>query len=197
MSEKIKPSFTVDGKKYEFVYNRAVQVEHQRLTNDKKQDEAYQRDIGVYTRLKNEYESIHEAYLNSKSAWVADPRNEDKKADYLALKEADKEAFDEFNEFAATHKGEDETYEYSFYVLGKLVLLSLQTRYDLDEKQATEIWNKFVEESGQMGSIVWLSAVGDFIGGVDEDDENPTIKAMLRKAETESNRKAGLNKINK
>lgn len=197
MSEKIKPSFTVDGKKYEFVYNRAVQVEHQRLTNDKKQDEAYQREIGVYTRLKNEYESIHESYLNAKSVWVADPRNEDKKADYLALKEADKEAFDEYNEFAATHKGEDETYEYSFYVLGKLVLLSLQTRYNLDENQATEIWNKFVEESGQMGSIVWLSAVGDFIGGVDEDDENPTIKAMLCKAETESNRKAGLNKINK
>lgn len=198
MSEKIKPSFTVDGKKYEFIYTRALQVEYQKMVDEKKQDAEYQRDIAEFERLQHEYEKVHASYEKIQSAYFENPLDKDIKEAYLELKAADKQAFDEFNEFGVTHKAAGEANDYTLYMLGKLVLLALQEQHKLDEKQAESVWDKFVEENGEMGSMEFLAYVGKaFFTDIDEDTENPFIRAMRSKTEIESNRKAGLNKINK
>lgn len=196
MSKKINPSFTVDGKKYEFIYTRTLQVEYQNMVDEKKHDKEYQRDIAEFERLQHEYEKVHASYEKMQSAYFENPLDKDIKEAYLELKSADKQAFDELNEFGATHKAATEVNEYTLFMLGRLVLLALQEQYKLDEKQAEEVWNKFIAENGQMGSMEFLAYVGKaFFTDIDEDTENHFIRAMRNKAETESNRIAGYNKI--
>lgn len=197
MSEKNKVVLTADGKTYELVYNRTMQVKYQEMLDDKKHDSEYQKEVAEYTHLQNEYEDIHESFLEWKAKWKANPTDKEIKANYLELKEANKEAFDELNEYSANHKNGDGR-DYSLYICGQLALLGLQTQYDLSEEKATEIWNKFVEEKGQLKSMVWLGGLAEaFFGDIEEETENPTIKRMLQKAEQTENRKAGLSKVKK
>lgn len=197
MSEKNTVSFKVDGKEYKLVFNRAMQLKQQEMINEKKNDSQYQREVAEYTRLKTEYEEIHESYLEWRAKWRANPTDKEVKSAYLELKQADKEAFDEYNEYSATHTHGDGS-DYSLYMLGELTLLGLQTQYDLTEEQAKEVWNKFVAQEGQLKSMVWLSGLAEaFFGDIDEETENPTIRRMLQKAEQTENRRVGLSKIKK
>lgn len=198
MSAKIKPILIADGKEYELTFTRSLQVEYQKMVNEKKQDEEYQRDISEYTRLENEYKEIDARYAQAKADFYDDPLDEDKEKKFNKLKTLCETAFNAFNEFGATHKAADEAQEYSLYMLGKIVLLALQEQHGLDSKQAEEVWNKFVEENGQVGSMEFLAYVGKvFLTDVDEDTENPFIKAMREKVIQADNRRAGLQTMKK
>lgn len=198
MSQKIKPSFKVDGKNYEFVFTRHLQLEYQKMADEKKNDSQYQKEIAEYTALQEEFETVQKHYSKAREEWLANPTDKDKKAIKDELKIAYDEARKEFVEYTATHKAPTEADEYVLYMLGKLTLLALQEQYKLSEKEAEEIWNKFVEESGQQGSMEWLAYLGKvWLTDIDEDTENPFIQQMREKATQADNRKAGLNKIKK
>lgn len=198
MSQRIKPSFKVDGKNYEFIFTRHLQLEYQKMADEKKNDSQYQKEIAEYTRLQEELETVQKHYSKAREEWLATPIDKDKKAVKDELKVAYDEAYRDFVEYTATHKAPTEADEYVLYMLGKLTLLALQEQYKLSEKEAEEVWNKFVEESGQQGSMEWLAYLGKvWLTDIDEDTENPFIKQMREKATQADNRKAGLNKIKK
>lgn len=198
MSQRIKPSFKVDGKNYEFIFTRHLQLEYQKMADEKKNDSQYQKEIAEYTRLQEEFETLQKRYSTAREEFLDNPIDENKKAVYNAIKEVYEVAYKEFVEYTATHKAPTEADEYVLYMLGKLTLLALQEQYELSEKEAEEVWNKFVEESGQQGSMEWLAYLGKvWLTDIDEDTENPFIKQMREKATQADNRKVGLNKIKK
>lgn len=197
MSKKIKPSFTVDGKTYELTYTRATQCEYQRMTDEKKQDGAYQDEIAEYTRLQSVYEAVHEQFLNAQEAYFASPLDKDAKATYKELKEADKEAFGEFNSYASAHPNGDGR-QFILDCLEKLVIYTLAEQHNLSDKDAEAVWCKYVEENGETGAMLFLSCVGAvWFTDTSEDEDNPFIKAQMARVEAANNRQIGLRKINK
>jgi hypothetical protein len=198
MSEKIKPSFTVDGKKYEFIYTRTLQLEFKRMTDEKKKDSQYQKEIAEYSMLQEQLETLQKRYLKARDEWLDNPIDEDKTAVYKALKEAYEEIHKEFVDYSTTHTAPTEADEFGLYMLGRLTLLALQEQYKLSEGEAEEVWNKFVADNGQQGSMEWLAYLGSvWLTNVDEDTENPFVQAMREKTQQADNRKAGLAKIKK
>lgn len=198
MSQRIKPSFKVDGKNYEFHFSKTLQLKYWEMSNEKKNDSQYQKEIAEYTRLQEEFETLQKRYSKAREEFLDNPIDENKKAVYNAIKEVYENVYKEFVEYTATHKAPTEADEYVLYMLGKLTLLALQEQYKLSEKEAEEVWNKFVAESGQQGSMEWLAYLGKvWLTDIDEDTENPFIKQMREKAQQADNRKAGLSKIKK
>jgi hypothetical protein len=198
MSAKIKPSFTVDGKTYVFEYSRALQLEYKKLVAEKQNDSEYQRQIAELARLQEEDDTLQNSYKKARQDWLNAPLDEDKKSVYKALKAEYEETHKELSEYVATHDVSVEADNFTLYMLGKLTLLALQTQYELNEKQAEDVWNKYVADVGEIGAMEWLAAVaGAWFTNVDEDTENPFIKATRAKAEQEQNRKLGMTKIKK
>lgn len=188
MSAKIKPSFTADGKRYELTYTRALQCEYQKITDEKKKDKEYQRNIAEYARLQSKYERLHEAYLQAESEFFDDPRNEKLRENYSCLESMEKRAFDEFSSYAGEHEDGDGR-EFVLCAIGKLVLLALQEQYKLDEKESKAIWNKYKEENGDMGAMLFLSCVGAaWFTDTSEDNDNPFIQAQMERIKTANNR---------
>lgn len=199
MSAKLKPSFVVDGKTYEFVFNRDMQVEYQKRTEEKRNDSQYQKEMAEFTRLQEEYETLQKRYSTAREAWLDNPLDEDKKAVYLALKEAYEEAFAKFTDYASTHTAPNEADQFVLKMIGDLTLLALQEQYELSAEKALEVWNKFVEETGDNGAKEWLAYAGKiWLVADEEDSENPFIQKMREKAiQQADNRKTGLNKVKK
>ena len=197
MSTKIKPSFTADGKRYELIYTRALQCEYQRMTDEKKQDSAYQDEIAEYTRLQSVYEAVHEQFLKAQDAYFASPLDKEAKATYKEFKEADKEAFSEFNAFASAHPNGDGS-KFVLDCLEQLVISALIEQHKLSDDDATAVWCKYVEENGQVGAMLFLSTLGSaWFTDTSEDEDNLFIKAQMERVEAANNRRIGLNKIRK
>ncbi|MCM1440078.1 MAG: hypothetical protein NC131_12880 [Roseburia sp.] len=197
MSAKIKPSFTVDGKHYEFYYSKAMQCEYQRMGDEKKQDKQYQAEVAEYTRLQDMYEKIHTKYAAAMDAYLDNPTDKDLKTVYNELKAIDKEAFDEFNAFAAEHPSADGR-DFVMDALEKLVLYALQEQHKLSADEAKNIWSRYVRDNTETGAMLWLSCMGNaFFTDVDENEENPFITAQMAKIEQSNNRRIGLTKIKK
>lgn len=197
MSAKIKPSFKVDGKTYELTYTRALQCEYQRMTDEKKQDGAYQDEIAEYTRLQSVYEAVHEQFLKAQDAYFSTPLDKEAKATYKEFKEADKEAFTEFNGYASAHQNGDGS-KFVLDCLEQLVVSALVEQYELNEDDAKAIWCKYVTENGQVGAMLFLSTLGSaWFTDTSEDEDNLFIKAQMARVEAANNRRIGLNKINK
>ncbi len=197
MSAKIKPSFTADGKRYELIYTRALQCEYQRMTDEKKQDSAYQDEIAEYTRLQSVYEAVHEQFLKAQDAYFATPLDKEAKATYKEFKEADKEAFGEFSSYASAHPNGDGS-KFVLDCLEKLVIFALVEQHKLSDDDATAVWCKYVEENGQVGAMLFLSTLASaWFTDTSEDEDNPFIKAQMAKVEATNNRRIGLRKINK
>ena len=198
MSARIKPSFEVDGKHYEFIFTRALQVKYQEMTDEKRNDSQYQKEMAESVRLQEEYETLRDSYFAARKEWLASPNDEDKKAVFLALQEPYKEAYKEFTDYSNTHDAPKESDKYVLKMLGDLTLLALQQQYDLSSEKALEVWNKFVEEVGQQGAMEWLAYAGKVWLTVDEEESgNPFIQKMREKAIQADNRRAGLSKVKK
>lgn len=197
MSKKIKPSFSVDGKTYELIYTRALQCEYQRMTDEKKQDTAYQDEIAEYTRLQSVYETIHAEFIKSQTAYLSNPLDKETKEVYKELKDADKEAFGEFNGYASAHPNGDGS-KFVLDCLEKLVISALVEQHSLSGKGAEAVWCKYVEENGETGAMLFLSCVGAaWFTDTSEDECNPFIQAQMKRIDATNNRRIGLNKIGK
>lgn len=197
MSARIKPSFTVDGKRYEFFYSKSMQCEYQRRVDEKKQDKQYQAEVAEYTRLQDVYEKVHAKYAATMDAYLDNPTDKDLKTAYNELKAIDKEAFDEFNAFAAEHPNADGR-DFVMDALEKLILYALQEQYKLSADEAKNVWCNYVTENGETSAMLWLSCMGNaFFTDVDEDTENPFVAAQMAKIEQSNNRRIGLMKVKK
>ncbi len=197
MSTKNKPSFKVDGKTYELEYTRTLQREYKRMTDEKKQDKEYQRNIAEYYLLQSQYEQVHAQYEKASREFFADVLNEDKERTYNKLAELNKAAFDKFNAFASEHNDGDGT-PFTIDCLERLVILALKEQHGLSTKDAEAVWCKYVEKNGQTGAILFLSVVGSaWFTDTDKGSVSPFVKAQLEKIEAANNRKIGLRKINK
>lgn len=195
MSKKENPSFTVDGKQYEIRYNRALHLAFEQMQEEKRNDDNYQREAVEYARLKTEVEAVQNAYAKAKQAWFDNPTDKDLKAAQEALKAEYKEISDEFVEYGIKHKNVGETDKYVLDCMERLVIVALQQQYGMTEKQATEIWEAYVNENGQDEAVKFIVCMGKvFFVSEDDDSVNPFVAKTL-KAETE--RKKGLAKIGK
>lgn len=198
MSEKIKPSFKVNGKNYEFIFTRYLQLEYQKMVDEKKRDSKYQQEIAEYKRLQEDIETLKLAYDKARAEWIENPSDKEKLANYNAIKDVYVPIYKEFVEYTSTHDTPNEADAYVLKMLGDLTLLALQEQYKLSEDKALEVWNKFVEDSGQQGSMEWLAYLGKaWLTDIDEEPENPFIKAMREKSLQANNRRAGISKIKK
>lgn len=199
MSQKIKPSFKVNGQNYEFIFTRHLQLEYQKMADEKKNDSQYQKEIAEYTALQEEFETVQKHYSKAREEWLADPTDKDKKAVKDELKIAYDEARKEFVEYTATHSAPSEADKYVLDMLEKLVILALQEKpNNLSAKEAEEVWCSFVDTNGQNTAMEFLAYLGKvWLTDIDEDTENPFIQQMREKAIQAENRKAGLAKIKK
>lgn len=194
----IKPSFNVNGKNYEFIFTRYLQLEYQKIADEKKHDSQYQKEIAEYTRLQEEFETLQKRYSTARSEFLDNPLDSDKKAVYIAIKEVYEASYKEFVEYTSTHNAPNEADKYVVDMLEKLVLLALEEQYKLSGEEAEKVWCSFVDENGQNTAMEFLAYLGKvWLTDIDEDPENPFIKAMRTKAEQADNRKAGLSKIKK
>lgn len=198
MSEKIKPSFKVDGKNYEFIFTRHLQLKYQEMADEKKQDSQYQKEIAEYTRLQEEFETLQKRYSKAREEFLDNPIDETKKAVYSAIKEVYEQAYKEYVDYTTTHNAPSEADKYVLDMLEKLVLLALQEQYKLSEGEAEKVWCSFVDENGQNTAMEFLAYLGKvWLTDIDEDTENPFIKQMRAKAEQADNRRAGIRNIKK
>lgn len=197
MSKKTKPSFKVDGKTYELEYTRTLQREYKRMTDEKKQDKEYQRNIAEYYLLQSQYEQIQAQYEKASEEFFADILDEGKERAYNKLAELNKAAFDKFNAFASEHNDGDGT-PFTIDCLERLVILALKEQHNLSTKDAESVWCKYVTQNGQTGAILFLSVVGSaWFTDTNNGNDRPFVKAQIEKIEAANNRKIGLRKINK
>lgn len=195
---KIKPSFNVNGKNYEFIFTRHLQLEYQKMADEKKNDSQYQKEIAEYTRLQEEFETLQKRYSTARSEFLDNPLDSDKKAVYNAIKEVYEASYKEFVEYTSTHNAPNEADKYVVDMLERLVLLALEEQYKLSSEEAEKVWCSFVDENGQNTAMEFLAYLGKvWLTDIDEDTENPFIKAMRAKAEQADNRRAGLKKVGK
>lgn len=193
---RLKPSFNVNGKNYEFIFTRYLQLEYQKMADEKKHDSQYQKEIAEYTRLQEEFETLQKRYSTARSEFLDNPLDSDKKAVYNAIKEVYEQSYKEFVEYTSTHNAPNEADKYVIDMLERLVLLALEEQYKLSSEEAEKVWCSFVDENGQNTATEFLAYLGKvWLTDIDEDTENPFIKAMRTKAEQADNRKAGLKKI--
>lgn len=202
MSDRVKPSFTVDGQRYEFVFSRTLQVKYQDMFNEKKNDPKYQQEVAESERLKKRYETIHAKFNEIEQEYFLAISNgdfdENKEKAYNKLEELEKKAQKEYAEYIATHSSEKDALEFTTYVIGQLILLALQTQYNLSEEQSKEIWNKYVADNGDMCAMKFLIYVaGIWLADDEAGEDDPFFKAMEAKAERAENRKKGLKKLNR
>ncbi len=197
MSAKIKPSFTADGKRYELIYTRALQCEYQRMTDEKKQDNEYRKNVTEHIRLQSKFERLQKAYLEAEYELTKDASNKKLQENYSCLEQMANKALDELNAFDAEHDcrdGDKDTIDF----LEKLVVLALEEQHKLSTKDAEAVWCKYVEENGEMGAMVFLGTLGSaWFTNTNEDEDNPFIKAQMERVEAANNRRIGLQKINK
>lgn len=179
MSERIVPSFTVDGKEYKIIFTRTLQAEYQRMTNEKKKDKEYQKRVVEYARLQSEFEEINNKYQIAKRAALDDPTNKELREKYLALKDYYMDAYNAFKNYNLENDGADDAQEFTLYLIGQLVLKALETQYNMSRKEAESVWDKYYAEHGETGTIEWLAYCGEvFFTGVEDDPKENFIKVM-------------------
>lgn len=198
MSERIVPAFTADGKAYKIVFSRTLQVKYKEMFDEKRKDTQYQQEIVESERLKTRYEAIHKQFEKAETEYFADMLNEDKEKIYIKAEQLNIKARKEYSEYVTSHASSADATEYTLYVAGQLVLLGLETQYEISKEKAEEVWNKYVEEVGDMGAMKYLLLVANiWFADTEADNENPFIKAVEAKAEQAKNRREGLAKITK
>lgn len=199
MSEMITIPLKVNGTTYNLVFSRTLQLEYNKYMDEKRNDAEYQKEVAESERLKQRYETIHEQFLNSESEYFKDVLNEDNEKKYQKLEQLDTKAHTEYADYIATHNSTIKTVEYITYVMGKLVLLGLQTQHKLSDEKAEELWNGYVAEVGDFKATKFLVYMASaWVGDSGEEEESdPFIKAMEAKAERANNRRQGLAKIKK
>lgn len=198
MSEKIKPSFEVNGKTYELYFSKSLRLEYQKRSDEKKNDSQYQMEVAEYQRLQDQLETIQEKYKQAETEYLDNITNEDKEKVYNKFCELYERKHKELAEYATEHKSVINADKFTVDLLEQIVLLGLQEQHKLSSEEAEQVWCSYVDEKGYIESLEFLARLGTlWLVGIDEDTNDPFLSAMRKKAEQAEKRRAGLSKIKK
>ncbi len=204
MSANIISSLTIDKgteneKTYKLFFSKALQVRFQELQDEKLKNAEYQQEITESERLKAEYEKIKTIYDKAQDEYYADMANKDKQAIFEAVEQRYLKVYNNWLEYSTTHVAPNELNNRTLWICGQLVLLGLETQYNLSKEEAENVWNKYVEQNGYVEGLEFLSSTGVlWLGAQDGDSENPFVQQMRERAiQQADNRKTGLSKVKK
>lgn len=196
MSENFTPLFTADGNDYKIVYSRTLQLRYKEMYEEKRKDPQYQQEVVESETRRERFERIEKQYFKAEKDYFDDMLNEDKEKIYQKAEQLYLKAKKDFADYVVDHKSSSDAMDYLLYVTGQLILLGLETQYKMSKDKAEEVWNKYVEEKGDMGATKFLMIVANvWFADTEADSENPFIKAVEAKVEQAKNRREGLAKI--
>lgn len=196
---RLNPYFVVDNKKYEIKPNRMLDLKYEEIRKEKSLSKEEEIAVTDFAKLQLEYAEIAEKFNQAKEDYF-EPKNilnKEKKEIYLAYKELADEKFNEVRNFELNCPNLDmqKVRETAYNNGVKLLIYALTTQYSLEESEAEEIWNKFVDHFGTQTAHDWISAMLQEL--FDEDEENPFLAQAKAKAEQRAETKKGLFKIKK
>lgn len=195
---KIIPSFEVNGKRYEIRRTRYLTAELDKWNNEiKMTDEEESESVKEQAKLDNleklakRKEELYEKYLETFSQEDEEIYNKSCVA-YEKL----------VDELAKSKNVVGKQRKKTIDCAEKLIIRALQ----LDEKgnetcsdeEAKEIWCTFVEEVGKSVAVEFVVYTANYIlGGDEEENENPFLKAQRTKMEKKLEQRKGLSKVQK
>lgn len=185
------PFFELDGKKYEIKRNRFLQAEFDELKRacgmTDEEEVAYTQEQELLAKVKKLMSRKEELY----DKWLETFSDEDE-----AIYKKACSAYDDIMQKYGNNKSVIDQQNQRMINLGEqMIILSLQ--YDRDkkireEKQAKELWERVVEENGQIFSMEFVVFTLNYIVGNDEESENPFVAQAKAKAEQKAQMKKGL-----
>lgn len=195
---KIIPSFVVDGKKYEIKRTRYLECQYEQISQENSFDDRQQALLAQGTKLRMEYEELAEKFKPIKEQHFANMRDKELTAEYKAFKEELDELYKAVTDFEINHK------EVSISALQKvavdkaerLLILALCEQHNLDEKNAQEVWCKYVDEIGVSTASEWVMFMLDALFN-EEETTDPFLKQARAKAELRAEQRKGLSRVKK
>lgn len=194
MSKNNIPFFEANGKTYEIKRTRFLQAEFDKMTNCIEMTE----DEQIAYAKEQEFEERLEKLRERKDALYAKYLETFDEADEAIYRKALNaynlliEEVKQINNISGKHRKQ-------MIDMGeKLIIIALQINEKGDnictEDEAKSIWERFVEENGQVVAVQFIAFTINYIMGGDEDIENPFIAQAKAKAEQRANMKKGIAK---
>jgi hypothetical protein len=192
MSKRNIPFFEVDGKSYEIKRNRYLQAEFDEMKEDMAMSDeeqiAYAKEQEFddrLERLRKRKDELYDRYLETFD-----------KADEEMYKKAC-EAYNRLIEEASTMESISAKQRKMILDIGeKLIIKALIINHNGDtirtEDEAKSIWERFVEDNGQVVAVQFVAYTVNYIMGGDEETENPFIAQAKAKAEQKANMQKGI-----
>ena len=189
------PVFELNGVKYEIKRNRYLHAEFDEL---KKETEMSDEEQIAYVK-EQEFGDRIERLLERKNELYEKFLQTFSEKDEEMYKKACK-AYEDLIDESATKKSVVSAQKQKLINIGeKLIIKALQINDKGEtirsEKEATEIWETFVDEYGEISAMQFVVFTINYIIGADEDIENPFIAQAKAKAEQKANMRKGLKMV--
>ena len=193
---KIIPSFVVEGKTYEIKRTRYLECQYEQISEQNAFTDEQQALLAKGTKLRMEYEELAEQFRPIKEKHFANMRDKELTAEYKAFKEELDELYKELTDFEIANKSVSMSALQKVAVdkAEKLLILALCEQYDLDEKKASEVWCKHVDEIGVATAGEWVMFMLDALFN-EEETTDPFLKQARAKAEMKAEQRKGLLKV--
>lgn len=192
MSNKNIPFFEVDGKSYEIKRNRYLQAEFDEMKEDMMLSDDEQIALAKeqefderLKKLRNRIDEIYERYLET----FSDEDEEMYRKASLAYNRLLEEAK---NMESVSAKQRKQMLDIGEKLIIKALTLDNKGNTIRTDDEAKNIWERFVEDNGQIVAVQFVAYTLNYIMGGDEDVENPFIAQAKAKAEQRANMKKGI-----
>lgn len=195
----IVPFFEVNGKRYEIKKTRWLLAEYDKLheqsnlsNEDKENAIKMQSLVNDVQRYAEKVQELWEAYTTT-----FDDVDEKK---YLKVKALYDNALEALAHFELETNSGNTIQKAGIDALEKIAIKGLAEQYfNMDESKAKEIWVSYVEKIGNNKAIEWLNAMSQCLFSEEEDVEENSFLAQMRKnaQEKANSRKAGLRMVKK
>ena len=195
---KNTPSFVVEGKTYEIKRTRYLESKYEEISEENAFTNEQQALLAKSTKLRVEYEELAEQFRPIKEKHFANMRDKELTAEYKAFKEELDELYKELTDFEIENKSVSMSALQKVAVnkAEKILILALCEQYDLDEKTASEVWCKYVDEIGIATAGEWVMFMLDALFN-EEETADPFLKQARAKAEMKAEQRKGLAKVRK
>lgn len=198
MSEKIRPYFEYEGKRYTLIATRHVRAFYDDIISEKENDADFQKKASLAASKQNELLEIAEKYKAAKEEFYANPLDKDLKEKYNVFKEMYETMLAEFVKYE-TENGNILTNSQKSGIDGleKVLLEALQEQYNLSYAEASDIWCNYVDEIGTENAKEFLLYMYQCFFEVEEEVDSPFIRAMRTKNQNREQMKRGLRRVRK
>ena len=164
--EKLVPEFKFEGKTYSLKSTRYLRVLFEKETDKRKENVDKLTDeqsikLMEYNNLINDLGQIKEKFENAKQDYWDDVTNKEKKAVYLGLKEIYEETLEQIKngkeQMELMNKATAETLD----IYEKMIIEALIEQHNMSQKDATALWEGFVDTIGKDAARDYVFAIGD------------------------------------